>query len=259
VPILVFIDDALEVIKTSEEVQLMCRLFPCIPASMFINILVRFTGRKAMVAGFGARLVREIAGVSRMQLQHWDRTGIIRPSRQIGTGKGSRKEYSFKDLVQLKVAKRLRDEGISLQKIRKALEFLRKNFPDVKAPLAELRFLTDGVDLFVLTDQPAVILDSLKGQFVLSFALGEMIDSLKGTVKELEVPREETLKVGNRKFRAVLKPDLEEGGFTVLCKEIPAAISQGETVQEALGNLADAIELCLEAEDELAIARSQTR
>jgi len=212
-----------------------------------------------MVTGFGAKVVKDITGVSRMQLQHWDRTGIVRPSMKIGAGKGSRREYSFKDLVQLKVAKRLREEGISLQKIRKALEYLRKNFPDVKAPLAELRFLTNGVDLFVLTVDPQVILDALKGQFVFSFALGELIDGLKGSIKNLEVPREEKVFVGEREFTAVLKPDLEDGGYTITCKEIPAAISQGETIQEALDNLADAIELCLEAEVELGNSRVQAR
>jgi len=212
-----------------------------------------------MASGFGAKVVKEIAGVSRMQLQHWDRTGIVRPSIKIGAGKGSRREYSFKDLVQLKVAKRLREEGISLQKIRKALEFLRKNFPDVKAPLAELRFLTNGVDLFVLTDRTEVILDALKGQLVFSFALGELIDGLKGSIKSLEVPREEKLFVNKRKFTAVLKPDLEDGGYTITCKEIPAAISQGDTIQEALDNLTDAIELCLEAEAETRSSRVQTR
>ena len=139
-----------------------------------------------MVLGFGAKAVRTLTGVSRMQLQHWDKTGIVKPSIKMGAGKGSRREYAFKDLVQLKVAKRLREEGISLQKIRKSLQYLRRNFPDVKAPLAELRFLTNGVDLFILTDSPEVILDTLRGQFVLSFALGEIIDGLKGTIEDLQ-------------------------------------------------------------------------
>lgn len=212
-----------------------------------------------MVLGFGAKAVRTLTGVSRMQLQHWDKTGIVRPSIKMGNGKGSRREYAFKDLVQLKVAKRLREEGISLQKIKKSLQYLRRNFPDVKAPLAELRFLTNGADLFILTDNPEVILDTLRGQFVLSFALGEIIDGLKGTIEDLQVPQEEELEVSGRQFTAILSQDLEDGGFSVQCKEIPAAISQGDAVQEALDNLGDAIELCLQAEEELSQRRSQTR
>jgi DNA-binding transcriptional MerR regulator len=226
---------------------------------MLINIQVRFLIGGTVTPGFGAKVVKEITGVSRMQLQHWDRTGIVRPSVKIGAGKGSRREYSFKDLVQLKVAKRLREEGISLQKIRKALEFLRKNFPDIKSPLAEVRFLTNGVDIFILTDDPDVILDTLKRQFVFSFAIGELIDVLKGTMKKLGVPKEERIFVRGREFMVVLTPDLEEGGYTVTCKEIPAAISQGETIQETLDNVADAIELCLETEEELMDRTVQAR
>ena len=48
------------------------------------------------------------------------------------------------------------------------------------------------------------------------------------------------------KFSVVLTPDLEDGGFTVQCKEIPAAISQGESEVEALENIKDAIKLCIE-------------
>ncbi|MEW6530926.1 MAG: MerR family transcriptional regulator [Thermodesulfobacteriota bacterium] len=212
-----------------------------------------------MASGFGAKMVKEITGVSRMQLQHWDRTGVVRPSIKIGAGKGSRREYSFKDLVQLRVAKKLRDEGISLQKVRRALEYLRRHFPDIKAPLAELRFLTNGVDIFVLTDNPKVILDVLKGQFVFSFAMGELIEGLKGAIKKLAAPREERVVVGRRRFTAVLTPDLEEGGYTVTCKEIPAAISQGETFQEALDNIKEAIDLCLETEAELRRDRAESR
>jgi predicted RNase H-like HicB family nuclease len=53
----------------------------------------------------------------------------------------------------------------------------------------------------------------------------------------LGVARAEKIFAGNRMFTAVLMPDLEEGGYTVACKEIPTAISQGDTVQEALDNL----------------------
>jgi DNA-binding transcriptional MerR regulator len=212
-----------------------------------------------MGMGFGAKVVKELTGVSRMQLQHWDKTGIVKPSRRIGIGKGSRREYSFRDLVQLKVAKRLREEGISLQKIRKALEYLRRNFPDVGVPLAELRFLTDGTDIFVLSQDPKAILDALKGQFVLSFALGELIDGLRGSIKDMQTTRLETVFVGKREFTAVLTPDVEDGGYTVSCKEIPAAISQGDTIPEALDSLVDALELCLETEAELRKSRASAK
>ncbi len=67
-------------------------------------------------------------------------------------------------------------------------------------------------------------------------------------VQESKKSREERLSIDERTFTAVLTPDPEEEGYTVTCREIPAAISQGETISEALDNLRDAIELCLEAE-----------
>lgn len=195
---------------------------------------------------FGKKAVIALTGVSGRQVEHWATTGVVRPSIP-AAGKGTRRGYSFKDLVALRVAKRLKDEGISLQKIRKPLAYLRKNFPDVKAPLTELRFLTDGDTIFVVDRDPQKILDTLKGgQFVFSLALGEIIGGLQGELKKLATPKEEKIMVEGRQFTVILTPDLEDGGFTVQCKEEPAAISQGETEQEALDNIAEVLEEHLE-------------
>ena len=207
---------------------------------------------------FGKKAVMALAGVSARQVEHWATSGVVRPSIP-AAGKGSRRGYSFKDLVALRVAKRLKDEGISLQKIRKALAYLRKNFPEKKEPLSELRFLTDGKDLFVLTDDPRVALNALKRQFVFSLALGEIIIGLQGELKKLAIPKEEQVTVEGRKFTVTLTPDLEDGGFTVQCQEEPAAISHGGTEQEALDNIMDALELCLEHERELKAVPEKAR
>jgi len=199
---------------------------------------------------FGKKAVIALTGVSARQVEHWATTGVVRPSFP-AAGKGTRRGYSFKDLVALRVAKRLKDEGINLQKIRKALTFMRKKFPEKKEPLAELRLLTDGKDLFVLTDDPNVALNALKRHFVFSLALGEIIEGLQGELKKLAIPKEEKVMVEGRGFTVVLTPDLEDGGFTVQCKEEPAAISHGGTEQEALDNITDALELCLVHEEEL--------
>ncbi len=192
---------------------------------------------------FGRKAAVALTGVSGRQLEHWATSGIVRPSIRAGAGKGSRREYSFKDLVALKVAKRLRDEGISLQKIRKSLAWLRRHFPEVAAPLAELRFLTNGVDLFVLDRDPQKILDTLKnGQLVIALALGELIEDLRGDLKKLAIPKEEKVIVGSQEFTVILTPDLEGEGYTVQCLEMPTAVSHGATEQEALDNIFDALE-----------------
>src|SRR5208283_471575 len=162
---------------------------------------------------FGKKAVIALTGVSARQVEHWATTGVVRPSFP-AAGKGTRRGYSFKDLVALRVAKRLKDEGISLQKIRNALAYLRKNFPEKREPLAELRFLTDGDTIFVVDRDPQKILDTLRGgQFVLSLALGEIIKGLQGELKKLATPKEEKVMVAGRTFTVVLTPDPEDGGF----------------------------------------------
>jgi DNA-binding transcriptional MerR regulator len=184
---------------------------------------------------FGRKAVIDLTRVSGRQVDYWATTGVVWPSVKSATGKGSRREYSFKDLVALKVAKRLRDEGISLQKIRKALVWLRRNFPEVKAPLAELRLVTDGENLFLVDRDPSRMMDVLQGgQFVFSLALGEMIEELQGELKQFAAAKEEKVRVAGQTFTVVLTPDLEAGGFTIQCREIPGAISEGATEQEAL-------------------------
>ena len=88
------------------------------------------------------------------------------------------------------MAKRLRDEGIILQKIPKVLVWLRRNFPEVKASLAELRLVTDGNTLFLVDRDLSRIMDVFRGgQFVFSLALGEIIEGLRGGSKNLLSPR----------------------------------------------------------------------
>jgi DNA-binding transcriptional MerR regulator len=206
---------------------------------------------------FGKKAVIAITGVSGRQVDYWAKTGVVKPSIKSAAGKGTRREYSFKDLVAIKVAKRLKDEGVSLQKIRQALTWLRKHFPDLKQPLAELRFLTDGNTIFVLERDREKILDVLQSQFVFSLALGQLIVGLQGEVRELAKPKEEKVVVAGQTFTVVLTPDLEDGGFTVQCKEEPAAISHGATEQEAMDNIQDAIELCFEHEKEIQARKAQ--
>lgn len=190
---------------------------------------------------FGRKGVVGLTGVSGRQVDYWATTGVVRPSVKSAAGKGSRREYSFKDLVALKMAKRLKDEGISLQKIRKALAFLRKHFPDLKQPLAELRFLTDGETVYVGRDREKICDTLNQGQFVFSLALGEIIEELQGELKQFAAPKKEKVRVAGQIFTVVLTPDLGAGGFTIQCREIPGAISEGATEQEALDTLTEVL------------------
>ena len=68
--------------------------------------------------GYRAPQVCNLVGITYRQLDYWARTGLITPSLQQATGSGSQRLYTFQDVVQLKVVKRLLDAGMSLKKIR---------------------------------------------------------------------------------------------------------------------------------------------
>jgi len=201
---------------------------------------------------FNTKAVFKITGLSIRQIDYWDRTHFIKPSVSEASGYGSVRLYSFNDLIQLKVAKTLMDKGVSLQKIRKALNYLKKNMPEIKKPLSELRFLTDGETIFVLTKDNKVIIDTLKsGQLVFSLALGEIVESLKSEVVALQKEKKYEVIVRGKKYAVILHADTEDGGFWIECPSLPGCASQGETIEEALEMIKDAIKGHLEiiAED----------
>jgi predicted RNase H-like HicB family nuclease len=209
---------------------------------------------------FNSRMVSKIIGTPIRVIDYWDRTNFIKPSVNEASGYGSMRLYSFTDLIQFKVAKFLRDQGLSLQKIRKSLNFLRKHLPEIEKPLAQLRFLTDGETIFVLTNKNREIIDTLKkGQYVLSIAIGELINELKGETSKMTMDREYMVNVLKRSFKVILHPDLEDGGYWIECQELPGCSSQGDSVEEALDMIKDAIKGHLEVEEELKKEASQKK
>lgn len=98
--------------------------------------------------------VARITGASIKQLIHWDACGLVKPSVAQASGKGSRRVYSFLDVLSIKTAVTLRREGITLQKIRRCLKFLQEHKPEVTQPLASLNLVTDGAAVFLLSDNP---------------------------------------------------------------------------------------------------------
>ncbi len=192
---------------------------------------------------FNTNTILKITGLTMRQVDYWDRTHFIKPSIKEASGHGTARLYSFQDLVQIKVAKNLIEKGVSLQKIRKAITYLKKNFPDIEKHLAEMRFLTEGETIFVLTRDKKAILDTLlKGQMVFAVAIGEIIEGLKGEVKKISQDRKYKVSVKGKSYDVILHPDLEDGGFWVECPKLSGCASQGDTVEEALSMIKDAIE-----------------
>jgi len=192
---------------------------------------------------FNTKAIHLITGLTMRQIDYWDKTHFIKPSVREAAGYGSVRLYSFTDLVQMKVAKTLMDKGITLQKIRKSITYLKKNMPDVETPLSELRFLTDGNTVFVITRDEKQIVDTLKkGQLMFSIALGDLIEELRGKVIDIEKQRKYEVSVKGHKYPVILHTDTEDGGYWVECLSLPGCASQGDTVEEALEMIRDAIE-----------------
>jgi predicted RNase H-like HicB family nuclease len=199
-----------------------------------------------IIMNFNTRTVSKIIGITSRQVDYWDSTNFIKPSSQEAAGYGSSRLYSFEDLIRFRVAKTLRDKGISLQKIRKSLSYLKTHMPDIENPLSGLKFLTDGETIFVLTKDSQEIIDTLKnGQLIFSVSLGTIVDELKGEVKALHVERKYEVKAMKNKYPVVLHADTEDGGYWVECPDIPGCVSQGDTIEEALEMIKDAITGCL--------------
>jgi len=191
---------------------------------------------------FNTKMVSKITGATRRQLDHWDRTFLIKPSVMEASGYGSVRLYSFNDLIQTKVIKTLKDAGISLQKIRKAIWWLKTNMPDIEKPLLNVKFVTDGTGIFIITEHSKEIIDVLnQGQFIISVALGQIIEEVKGEVKALHNERRYEVRLMGRNYSVILHADTEDGGYWVECPELPGCATQGDTIEEALSMIRDAI------------------
>ncbi len=213
-----------------------------------------------MSNSFNSKMVSKIIGIPLRVIDYWDRTNFIKPSVHEASGYGSMRLYSFTDLIQFRVGKFLRDQGLSLQKIRKSLHFLRKHLPEIEKPLAQLRFLTDGETIFVLTNNDRKIIDTLKkGQYVFTIAIGELINDLKGKTSKMTMDRVYMVNVLKTRVKVILHPDLEDGGYWVECPELPGCSSQGDSVEEALDMIRDAIKGHLEIQEELKKGAAQKR
>jgi len=132
---------------------------------------------------YDSKAASRIVGVSLRQIQYWDEQGFVRPSVKLAGGRGTKRLYSFHDLVCLKVIKDLTGYGFTLQKIRRCLRPLRAHPAKTSRLGQSLKYLTDGESLFVITDDREKILDAVERQFVLSLGIGNLVRELNGEVE----------------------------------------------------------------------------
>ena len=129
---------------------------------------------------FSTRSACRIARVTPRQVQYWDELGLVKPSAASAAGRGTRRLYSFLDLVRLSVVRQLLERGLAPRKIRKGLAALEHAVPEVLDPLARMKLVTDGDRLFLITADGRKILDVVERQFVFSMALGPLVEDLRG-------------------------------------------------------------------------------
>lgn len=126
--------------------------------------------------GYSGTQTAKVVGISYRQLDYWARTDLIRPSLSDATGSGSRRSYSYNDLLELKTIKKLLDAGIKLEQVRKVFEYLREH---VSTDIASAHIVIDGGSVMLCDGDQLV--DVLKnGQGVLN------VLSLGGVREELE-------------------------------------------------------------------------
>ena len=122
------------------------------------------------------------AGISYRQLDYWARTGLVEPSVRPATGSGSQRLYGFRDILVLRVVKRLLDTGISLQQIRAAVAYLREHGA---ADVAQITLMSDGASVYACTS-PDEVVDLLQGgQGVFGIALGRVWQEVEGSLADL--------------------------------------------------------------------------
>ncbi len=124
--------------------------------------------------------------ISYRQLDYWARTGLVVPSIRDASGSGTQRLYSFRDMVVLKVVKRLLDAGVSLQNIRRAIEVLRSRGVD---DLAQITLISDGTTVYECRS-PEEVVDLLQGgQGVFGIAIGGAFKEIQGSLAQLPAER----------------------------------------------------------------------
>jgi DNA-binding transcriptional MerR regulator len=109
--------------------------------------------------GYRGPQVCKIVGITYRQLDHWDRTELLRPSLRVARGSGSQRLYSYRDVVVLRIIKQLLDSGVTLQRARKAIEFFRES---LNLDLASANLVLGATDSVLARDGDE-LLDLLRG------------------------------------------------------------------------------------------------
>lgn len=132
--------------------------------------------------GYRGPAACKAAGITYRQLDYWARTGLVEPSVRAASGSGSQRLYGFRDVLVLKVVKRLLDTGVSLQQIRVAVAALRERGVD---DLAQITLMSDGASVYECTSAQDVIDLVQGGQGVFGIAVGRVWREVEATLASM--------------------------------------------------------------------------
>ena len=134
--------------------------------------------------GFRSPQVCKVVGITYRQLDYWDRSDLLGPSMQTASGSGTQRLYTFQDVVTLRVIKRLKDAGTSLNKIRSAFDQLEEQVGEDWRE-QDITLLSDGTTIYAATS-PEEVIDLLqRGQGVFGIAVRPVHDEVRGELHKL--------------------------------------------------------------------------
>lgn len=146
--------------------------------------------------GYTAQQASKLTGCTPHQLRYWDRVDLVRPTIQSTGGRpGVRRLYSFRDLVALRVVRSLLDNGMSVQRVRRAWDYLRRN-AEMESHLAEVKLVTDGTSIFKIASDDGELLDALReGQMAFFIAIDSITRQVEEDVTKFELDRDHFLEI----------------------------------------------------------------
>ena len=132
--------------------------------------------------GYRGPIAAGVVGITYRQLDYWARTGLVSPTVRPATGSGTARLYGFRDILELKIVKRLLDTGVSLQQIRTAVEHLRHRGT---TDLTQVTLMSDGATVYECTSPNEVIDLLMGGQGVFGIAVGRVWQEIEGSLAQL--------------------------------------------------------------------------
>ena len=135
-----------------------------------------------------------LSGCTSHQLRYWDKVGLVSPSIQSSNGKpGVPKLYSFRDIVSLRVIKTLLDNGMSIQRVRRAWSYLKRN-GELGAHLSNIKLITDGSSIYSVEEDK--VFDALKmGQLAFFETIDQVARDVEEDLSKFELDKQKFLKL----------------------------------------------------------------